>query len=82
MNGGILYSLDDGHAHFIDSTFTNNYAIQNSLVYAINSQNQIIFEGGKITRNGLKNNDLEIEDLLNMVTDDSFRTLINNNMID
>jgi hypothetical protein len=48
MYGGVLYSQNEGLASFINSTFTNNTALQGSIVYSINSMSKILVSGGNI----------------------------------
>lgn len=52
FQGGVLYQESEGQALFSSCTLIGNSAIQSSLVYSINSDSPIVFEGGLITANG------------------------------
>eukprot|EP00347_Sterkiella_histriomuscorum_P014225 403361694 len=55
--GGVVYVESEGNAQLINSTIKNNFAIEGSIVYVINSQNQITIQEGLIQENGFNYQD-------------------------
>eukprot|EP00347_Sterkiella_histriomuscorum_P000273 403376514 len=72
--GGVIYVESEGSAKIINSTIYNNHAIEGSIIYVINSQNQITFSKGLIKENGFNTQD---EQLLNSFL--NLQLLIKNN---
>ena len=51
LYGGVLFSQNEGKAVFKSCVLTKNAAMRASLIYSINSQSNIIIDGGTITQN-------------------------------
>ena len=51
LYGGVIFSQNEGQAVFKSCLLTKNAAMRASLIYSINSQSDIIIDGGTITQN-------------------------------